>query len=779
MEQHKEASHGMAADMDSDAGNLSRSWQKHSPLIVLVALVTYFWWPSLWNAQVIVHTDAAHHGLSLLSFHAQALLGERELLWDSGIYGGHPLFAEGQGGFANPLNILCAILFDPEYGIGVFHWLSMLLSGVGVYCLGLTLGIRPWPALFASLAVAFSGIWIGFQYNLSVSAALTWAPWLLAAVEHWLNRPTLWRASLMALSAALLIYAGYPHIAHGATIYLAIRLATLLFTQESREQIWAQRKHLILFGTWAVILAVGLSAVQLLPLIELIGQSHREKGVDLPFAGLVGVDTYIKGMLFFNPDPAAKVFTMESLTSSLVVLLFGAVIFTKPSVRMIGHVLAAIFLLNLGMEFASPLFRLIYEFNLIPGLRNYRIMHPFFPLAVIGMAVVAAYVLDNIGDLLRLVGASRLTILCAALYGLLWVALLTHYFVGDVTAFNIAEPFIFLALCAGFSLLGKSNYIAIATVALYVSGVVAYKSDVFNFYDTAVLSAPEPIRIMREDPHLSDFKAASDGAAGAYVFFPSNTQGLDKHYQRYLKSLSPFPALIWGVPSIDGVLALTLARRMLIQQAIETEIEGSSSTQPGSRIIDVLGIKYASRHAPTNAAGLELIHHDTDDGVLIYRNNYARPRFQLYERAAFVDSPDAALKQLIQSEPGLLLVEDPSTESNPQGQACAEDPSQPARLEVSQATSMHYQMSISTKCPVWLFVADANYPGWEAKVDGVGARLYSSQVMGKAVRVPAGEHHVQLDYVPRSFYVGLSITLVSLVLVFISLLLALRKRYRS
>jgi len=143
-----------------------------------------------------------------------------------------------------------------------------------------------------------------------------------------------------------------------------------------------------------------------------------------------------------------------------------------------------------------------------------------------------------------------------------------------------------------------------------------------------------------------------------------------------------------------------------------------------------------------------------------------------------VATPEAALQQLVQSEPGLLVVEGSEVAGSPQEQACETDAGMPARLEVSQATSMHYQMTVSTACPVWLFVADANYPGWQAKVDDVPVELFSAQVLGKAVRVPAGEHHIQIDYIPRSFYIGLSITIGSLVLVFISLLLTLRKRYR-
>lgn len=774
MEMQQMALKDITAIVENVASNPALDWRKHTPLIVLFVLVTYFWWPALWGGQVIVHADAAHHGLSLLSFHSQALLGERELLWDSGIYGGHPLFAEGQGGFANPLNVLCALLFEPQYGIGVFHWLSMLLGGIGVYCLALSLGIRPWAAVFASLATTFSGVWIGFQYNLSVSGAMTWAPWLLAAVEYWLRRPTLWRASLMALPAALLIFAGYPHIAHGSAIYLIVRLSVLLLTQENRSLVWSNRKPLLLFGIWAVALAVGLSAVQLLPLIELIGQSHRENGINLAFAGLIGLDVYVKGLLFFNADPTTKIFTTESLASCLVVLLFGAVIFAKPSARIVGHVLAAIFLFNLGMEFASPLFRLVYELNLVPGLRGYRIMHPFFSLAVIGMAVIAAYVLDNLAGILSQASVSKSTRYGVMFYFLLWLMLVAYFYDSAFTSLNAWESAAFIILAGGLCRIGQLRHVAVLAVILYAMGAFAYKTAVFNFYDTTVLHQPESIQTILQDPQLAEFKASSGREAGMFVFIPSNDPSLAKQYQHYLKSISPFPSLDWGIPSIDGVLGLALARRMLIQSTVEAELNGDVATQPGSRIIDVLGIKYASRHASTSAAGLELIHHDTDDGVLIYRNIHARPRFQLYQRAAFVDSPEAALQQLVQSEPGLLLVEGPDAVGATVQHVCEE----PARLEVSQATSRHYRMTVLTECPVWLFVADANYPGWQAKIDEAPVTLYSAQVMGKAVRVPSGEHHIQLDYMPRSFYVGLGVTLVSLVLVFISLLLALRKRSR-
>ena len=119
-----------------------------SAVLLYSALVSYFWWPSLWDGQLIIHADSAHHGLSLLQMLQQWLQGSREtLMWSSDIYGGHPLFAESQGGFLNPLNLLAALLFEPIYGVGVLHWADMLLAGYGVYALCRVLRLSPWAAL--------------------------------------------------------------------------------------------------------------------------------------------------------------------------------------------------------------------------------------------------------------------------------------------------------------------------------------------------------------------------------------------------------------------------------------------------------------------------------------------------------------------------------------------------------------------------------------------------------------------------------------------------------
>jgi hypothetical protein len=122
---------------------------------------------------------------------ARALQGKADLLWSDAIYGGHPLFADGREGFASPLNLMVAGIAVPIFGsissANLFHFLAMVLPGIGVLGLCRALGASAWAAALAALAVVFSPAWIRAQDNVAISGTLAFAPWSLWAMEAWLN----------------------------------------------------------------------------------------------------------------------------------------------------------------------------------------------------------------------------------------------------------------------------------------------------------------------------------------------------------------------------------------------------------------------------------------------------------------------------------------------------------------------------------------------------------------------------------------------------------------
>ena len=91
-------------------------------------------------------------------------------------------------------------------------------------------------------------------------------------------------------------------------------------------------------------------------------------------------------------------------------------------------------------------------------------------------------------------------------------------------------------------------------------------------------------------------------------------------------------------------------------------------------------------------------------------------------------------------------------------------------ISVLEADSMRYKVNVNVSKNAWFFLADANYPGWKAYVNGIEQPVYCAQVLGKAVQLKAGLNKVIIEYVPWAFYIGVcvsSLTLIVLILIFI------------
>lgn len=755
--------------------------------LILIALASYFWWPALWDGKTILHADAAHHGLSLLSYHQRALAGEESFLWSSRIYGGHPLFSEGQGGFANPLNILSVALFDPVYASGFFHWLTMLIAGFGMYVLCRLLDISRWSATFASIAVIYSSIWLHFQYNLTVSATMAWVPWLLAAAEYWLKQPSIRRAVLLATPAALLVFSGYPHITHGAAVFIAATLVGELFQRNSRTYSLKNWKIIIATGLFAIFMAIILSAIQLLPLLELAGQSHRSEGTGLPFAGLIHPSQYLSGLFYFNLDKDNNALIPNSLGNLTVVILASLILIFKASSRLYGYAIGTILLFNLGMEHASPIFKFIYDNNLIPGLNLYRIMHPFFVIAVIGFSVLAAFSLDKLSNTARDKDKNQLlsknilkiTIPILMIISTASSAILINKYYTGLSHFNFATPLIILIATAVLFIKKKTTLIPALATLLLATDALMMRSEIFNFYDHSIKKEPHTVVEILKDEKLENYRTYDKTFFSAMHFLPAIHPDLQMAYQRYLEGLSPLPGLEWGIASFDGAFALPLARRVLIQPAVDKEITAKHEQNQKLRFIDVLGIKYISTNDQLESDGLSLFIHSEEYGFYIYKNERAQPRFQVYNNAVMVENAQEALAGLQSSDKNQLFIERPKRSDNIPKLSITSASDVPANtnIEIIESSSTKYHLKVDVEHNAWLFLADANYPGWEAEVNGQKQTVYSAQVLGKAVELQTGKNNVIIRYTPRSFYVGATISAIALLLAFIILVSTSHKKY--
>ena len=88
-------------------------WVNYLAILLPVILATIFYAPVLFDSQIQIHGEGISHGIPLMDMLSRALQGEHSALWTDKMYGGHPIFAEGQGAFAHPVTMVVAGFFPP------------------------------------------------------------------------------------------------------------------------------------------------------------------------------------------------------------------------------------------------------------------------------------------------------------------------------------------------------------------------------------------------------------------------------------------------------------------------------------------------------------------------------------------------------------------------------------------------------------------------------------------------------------------------------------------
>ncbi|GIK76158.1 MAG: hypothetical protein BroJett021_51460 [Chloroflexota bacterium] len=220
-------------------------------------------------------------------------------LWNPKILTGIPFLAAGQASTFYPLNILFYLLpLDLAYGW--FTALQVAIAGVCMYLFGRALRLRAPAALFGAVVYMFSGFLIVSVVFTMFLAAVPWLPLLLAVIEVIVRkqeekgvrsfRPIPYTA-VGAAVIGLVVLAGHPELIYytmlTAGAYSFVRLIAA-YVHIRKTHAGADRRAPLLrtvkLGGWLLtmaVLGVGLGAVQLIPLVELLPLNFREGSASL------------------------------------------------------------------------------------------------------------------------------------------------------------------------------------------------------------------------------------------------------------------------------------------------------------------------------------------------------------------------------------------------------------------------------------------------------------------------------------------------------------------
>ncbi len=239
-------------------------------------------------------------------------IARREIpLWNPYLFAGAPFLANGQHSAYYPFSIIFYVL-PLSNAYGWFTVSQLFLAGAFMYVLCRVLGIGRLGSTFAAITYQLSGFYIVSVVFTMIIAAAAWLPLLLAMIELIIQqrsifgRPaTLPWALIGAVALACQIMAGHIEITYYTLLVMAafavwrllVRPPTAGYRQGtaiSSQRSAVSGQHTVVSGmqsavsrlivrirrplvalTVMVVLGVGLAAIQIMPLIEILPQNFR------------------------------------------------------------------------------------------------------------------------------------------------------------------------------------------------------------------------------------------------------------------------------------------------------------------------------------------------------------------------------------------------------------------------------------------------------------------------------------------------------------------------
>lgn len=712
----------------------------------LGALVMVFFWPVTFGRGWIPAGggDMAALIWPLYSYAARALWAGRVPLWSEALFGGMPFVADNQAGVFYPPNLL-AFALAPTFTYRALELLVMAhcwLAGVGMYAL-----VRHWlnalpteqhpPALVArgaawaaGAAFALNDVFITHIGNPNILAAAAWLPWAVLAWQVACQRHA-WRWAA-ASGAALALSALAGHAQTTLMVGLTLGLFALWHMAHTRQVGPSLR-----LGAVAGVVALGLSALTVLPTLELIQFTARGRltyaqaaEYSLPWAGLAGLfspGVFGRGAADFWAG-WARVET--GYVGVLTVLALSAISWRKPGLTWFLAGLGTLgALVALGEN--TPLHGWLYAS--VPGFAQLRVPARFLLLTDFALAGLLGLGLAGWGrSLWRTIAWRTLGLVSVA--GLVMGA--AH---ANLTA-TTPDPTHGqgLAWAVGAWLAGALLWLALtrwhAPPAVWLAAL-ALAADLWLWGAHVEVDLNDPTRGFNHPASVRFLQAQTppiriDHAGGAW---------------------SPNSAARHGLEDVGGISnPLTLAAYTTYAGAVGWR---------GSPLYNFLNVQFvvADKNQPAADDSFVPVLND-DPAVDVYLNTNARPRARLVFAAERVPNGEAAFAALMQ--PGF----------DPETQVILESPTAPLTLSALGPSNLFYthyapeafSVVVQTPGPAYVVLSETWYPGWQAWLNDAPTPIYRANFAFRAVYVPeAGEHTLTLRYQPLSWSIGLALSLLT------------------
>ncbi len=669
----------------------------------------------------------------------------RLALWNPDQLAGLPFMAVPYAGLLYPGNIAYLLFADTALAIELTELAHVVFGGLCMAVLVRVLSMSWLAAVSAGFTLMLSG-WFGSQIHFPVLVqGMAWLPATILMVEGTLRRNRLAPFGL-AFAVALQVLNGATEFLilnlYAAGLYAAFGVVFMSTHAPLRGRVM---RLLVLFG--AVCAGALLAGVQLLPSLELVAMSDRAQGVSLAAA------------LFDGTVPAADFLLLSMMTAGV------ASVGTLP---MLGVVLGAgvhplrriwlytLLLAGLAVVLTSggALYELYFE---TPIGQLFRRPNKLLHLYAFAAALLAALAVTRLSDVSTEVASASsarcdpslrraLFLVVSALLGAMaWLAL------GDF--FNPYLAVTAAMLCAFAFVPPRARVIVVvALVATHAADLVV------STRNTAARPYTHPL-LLHRNSELFERLAETLGEGRLHLSAELELQ----------HGLTFKQGTLRGLPVLMDKQPLTMGRHDAYLRTLGRHVtrEGHVWLTPTSNLtlLDLASVRYLilkpdeyfdtvlreKARSPVES-GIKLLRVSRTHRV--YERTNWLPRARVVGRALWFDDPEEALAQL--DAPGFDPRRHVVLEGTSDAPATLDAREVQGRARIVVDTPERVEIEAKLDAPGFLVLGDSHYPGWRATVDGVEVEILRANALFRAVALQAGASQVVFEYAPRSLYLGLA-----------------------
>jgi len=699
-------------------------------------------------------------GVDLVAyFYPKVLYGMGELLagrlplWNPYEYGGLPFLATAQPATLYPPWLVVYGLAGPSpAAYEAFMILHYALTGLIGFAALRWLGSSPVGAAVGAVVLTFNPWVMDRNYHPTHIASLTWTIGVFAAALATIDAPGPRPALCFAALLSLELLAGYPEFVLDTGMLLALLVLARLAEVARRRGAGAALGALVWLAAGGVLFLL-LTAMQWVPLLEMLGESYRAGAATTPLAGLSMRAVVLGGGAGGWARATAEVFHLPP--AAWLCALAGLVVVRRPSAPRAGQTITWVLLATIAAGLVLLLPGPLHE--LFP-FRLFRSTVCWGFLFYVPTAVVAARGLDACLSE-QPPWRSRSAALALAALGALSLPFMGRRALG------------WLLLGAGALVLARrarapivragAESLLVATAILaawtWIPSTIPGGTDLYwHRYSRGEYPLPDPpTEVVARGRRVE----ASCHADRGRLVAP-------------LLSFTGAPILA-HLPMINGYPESLAPARMkqvldscgIPPHTLQINRAALGACAPWLDRLDVT-CAWLPEGEDGALAGAGFTKVATEQGQATYRRS-APGRLRLVPGVVAAKSPEEAFelvrggtldaKQFVVLEDGGAAH---SLSADGASGAAAPAPDETPTSVVRSDEAGTIAIDVTLPRPMYAVLSEAYYPGWHGFVDGSPVPVYRADFALMAAPVPAGSHRLEFRYSPASVRLG---TLLSIV----------------